>query len=111
MATGLSPGEEPSMSTHRIIAPAAPDCFETGDRQLPAPQAEVPAATRRRLMLALESIIDGATPEQLAGFLSEGFPPTVTAALERPWESEELSDHVNVLVSALAGELAPAVAA
>lgn len=73
--------------------------FDAGTRDLPAPPAGVAEETRVRLAEALTAIVAGATPEELAGYVEDGFPEHVAQALSRPGEQEEMLAHVDVLLS------------
>lgn len=79
--------------------------FEAGDRELPAPPVGVTDETRATMAKVLVAIVGGpeggATPEELAGFLEDGFPGWVVEALERPGEGEEFNAHIDVLLSVL----------
>lgn len=74
--------------------------FEAEDRDLPTPPVGVEDVTRLRLMLTVAAIIGGATPEEVAGYHEgEEFPASVYEALDRPGERDELSAHVDLLLS------------
>lgn len=82
------------------------DGFEIGDRRVPTPPVQVSDETRRRLSLSLSAIILGATPEELATMLEDGFGPEVERVLERTGETAELSDHVDLLLGIIHSERA-----
>jgi hypothetical protein len=75
--------------------------FDAGDRELPTPEIQIDDETRGRLVLSLVAIVDGATPEELAGYLEDGFPARVADGLERPDERAEMSAHVDLLLTVL----------
>jgi hypothetical protein len=55
-----------------------------------------------RAALVVSAMISGATPEEVAGYLEEGFPAETHEALERPWELAEIRAHVHLLQVAAA---------
>lgn len=75
--------------------------FEERDGVVPEPPVQIEDDTRDRLVRVILAIINGATPEELVGYLADGFPPEVDEALARPLEAEEISDHVDVVLSTL----------
>jgi hypothetical protein len=77
------------------------DGFPAGDRELPTPPIEVSPDTRERLIQSLTEIVAGSTPEELAGYLDDGFPDSTGEALERPGERDEMGAHVDLLLTVL----------
>lgn len=73
--------------------------FDAGTRDLPAPPAELAEETRARLALVVAAIVHQRTPEDIAGYLEDGFPEEITAGIERPGERDEMLAHVDVLLS------------
>ena len=82
--------------------------FDEPDGVLPAATMAVSEETRGKLVLMVASIVSGATPEEITGYLKNGWPAHVREMLDRPLEAEELGDHVDVLLSTLQ---APALSA
>ena len=78
------------------------DGFEEPEGVVPSPPVGVGEETKEKLKLVLASMVSGATPEEITGFLKdEGWPQYVEEMLNRPHEAEEMSDHVDVLLSTL----------
>jgi hypothetical protein len=80
---------------------ATMDGFEVDDRPILAPPVPVDDVTKERLATALSAIIAGATPEDLVDYLEQGFPASVTDALERPGERDEMYAHLDLLLGIL----------
>ena len=75
--------------------------FDAGDRELPTPPFEVDPATRDRLIHVVASVAMCSTPEEIAGYLEDGFPDEVTVFLKRPGERDALSAHVDLFLTVL----------
>lgn len=66
--------------------------------ELPAPTFPVSEECRARLVRVAAAMLAGATPEAIAGYLTNGFPGEIDEALARPFEAEELDAFVDVLL-------------
>lgn len=78
------------------------DGFEAGERELPGPQVDVSAETRERLIKVSAALISGWTPEEIAAMLAEPeLPADALLGLDRSGEREEMSAHVDILLSVL----------
>jgi hypothetical protein len=75
--------------------------FEAGDVRVPAPPVEVSSETRERLILVTTAMLDGRTPEEIAGYLEGEFPESVHDWLARTGERAEVSAHVDLLLGVL----------
>jgi hypothetical protein len=75
--------------------------FVAADRELLTPPVQVDEATRTRLGEVLAAIALGCTPEEVSGFLEDGFPAEVSDLLERPLEADEMGAHVDVLLGVM----------
>lgn len=75
--------------------------FEAGDRDIPEPAIDVTPETRERMIQTLYAQIIGATPEEVAEYLQDGFPLGVTVALDCIGVREEMSNHVDLLLSVM----------
>lgn len=82
--------------------------FDVGEASLLKPPVEIEDVTRARLVRVMAAVASGATPEEVTGFLEDGFPDEVEEQLGRPLETEEMSAHVDVFLAAL--QSAPATA-
>lgn len=76
--------------------------FEVRDGLIPRPPIQVSDEIRDRWRHILMAMVDGdqATPEDIAAFLADGFPPAVTEALERPHERDEMDAMIDLLLFA-----------
>jgi hypothetical protein len=72
--------------------------FEVEDREIPRPIVPVGDEVRDRLRRSVAAMMLHATPEDLAGYLQDGFPARVTDELERPLVREELDAFVDLLL-------------
>jgi hypothetical protein len=77
----------------------APQGFETPGRELPTSAAQISAAVRDRMVHVLAAMLCGKTPEEIAGYVQDGFPAAVDELLARPHEADELDGHVDLLLS------------
>jgi hypothetical protein len=77
------------------------DGFDAGEKVLPTPLVDVGEQTKGRLALVLMAVVHGCTPEEVAGFIDNGFPAEVERTLERPFEREEMAAHVDLLLTVL----------
>ena len=68
------------------------------------PEADIPDAARQQMVRVLAASMNNATPEEIVGYLADGWPEVVAEHLDRLGETEELSAHVDLLVLALRGE-------
>lgn len=75
--------------------------FEAGDKALPTPVVDVSDDVRARLVTTLYAIVDGRTPEEIAGYLESGFPQEIDDALNRPGERDEMAAHVALMLSVI----------
>lgn len=75
--------------------------FDAGDTPTLTPPVPIEAATRERLTQLVAAITLGSTPEEIAGYLDDGFPDEVGLLLARPLEAEEMSAHVDLLLGAM----------
>lgn len=66
---------------------------------------DIPDVAREQMVRILAAVVTGGSPEEIAGYLSDGWPPVVVETLDRLGEQEELSAHVDLLVAALRAEL------
>lgn len=71
------------------------------DATVQRPPIPIDEHTRDRLVRVMASVGGGATPEEISGYLEDGFPAEVDEQLERPLEREEMSDYVDVFLAAL----------
>lgn len=77
------------------------DGFVALDVAIPSPLVDVGEESRDRLMLAVAAIMLGRTPEDVVGYLEDGFPAAVYVLLSRPHMAAEVRDHVSVLLCAM----------
>jgi len=82
--------------------------FETPDGVLPTPPVPVSGDVRDKLVHVVACMVSGATPEEITGYLEDGWPESIEDMLGHPLEAEELGDHVDLLLSTLQ---APALSA
>lgn len=75
--------------------------FDGGDVVLPAPPIPVQDETRGRMIEVLAAVVTGATPQEITGYLDDGFPGEVVEMLDRPLEREEMSAHVDLLLTVM----------
>lgn len=75
------------------------DGFEAPEQEIPTPPIDVADGTRERMVYVLTAMLQGATPEDVAVYLADGFPPAVAEALERPGEVDEMGAHVDLLLT------------
>ncbi len=80
------------------MSPAAVLGIAADDIALAVPPVPVGDATQERLMLVLAAIVRGATPEQITGFLADGFPASVEGLLSEPFVAEEFAAFVDLLL-------------
>jgi hypothetical protein len=72
--------------------------FEVEEGVLPVPPVRVGDDVRARMTSVIAAIVCGSTPEQITGYLQDGFPSLVIEMLERPGEVEEMHGHIDVLL-------------
>ena len=75
--------------------------FDAGDRDLPTPPVPVAEETKAAMALTLSAIVHGATPEEIVGYLDDGFPDDVREALDRPGERDEMGAHIDLLLTVM----------
>lgn len=92
--------------------PTFMDGFDAGDREPLSGEINVEPVTRDQLANVCAAISLGATPEEITGYLTDGFPTEVAEMFDRPHEREEMDAHVGVLLAVLQGAVTtPAKAA
>jgi hypothetical protein len=77
------------------------DGFDAGQQVIPGPAVDVAPEVRARLVEVLAAMVCGKTPEEIAGYLEDGFPGEVGELLERPGERDEMAAHLDVILSVL----------
>lgn len=77
--------------------------FKVADDAPVIPVADVAPETRQQLVRMLAAVVAGGTPEEVATYLRYGWPEVVTETLDRVGETDELSAHVDLLVSVVRG--------
>ncbi len=82
--------------------------FEAPDGDVPAPAIRISDDVRERMASVLAAVICFKTPEEIVGYLRDGFPAEVREALEREHELDEIYAHIDVL---LCVQQSPALAA
>ncbi len=80
------------------MSPVAVLGFAADDIALAVPPVPVGDAVQERLMLVLAAIVSGGTPEEIMGYLADGFPPTVQGLLSEPFAAEEFAAFVDLLL-------------
>ena len=80
------------------MSAAVLDGFEVDAVDLPVPPVPVGAEVRDTLLRMLAAALGGKTPEEIAGYLADGFPESVGLALDRPGERDELDALVDLLL-------------
>lgn len=65
---------------------------------LPVPVVPIAEDCRGRMIETLAAMVHGETPEAIAGYLRDGFPASIREALARPFEREEMSAFVDLLL-------------
>jgi hypothetical protein len=75
--------------------------FKVAENAPAIPVADLPAETRQQLVRMLAAVVTGGTPEEIATYLRHGWPEVVTETLDRVGETDELSAHVDLLVSVI----------
>jgi hypothetical protein len=75
--------------------------FEPPEAEVQTPPVRVEEVTRDTLIRIVASLIVGATPEEIVGYLDDEFPPDVADMIARPLELDELNAHVDILLGAL----------
>lgn len=68
---------------------------------LPRPLILVSPDVHERLVKLMAAVVHQARPEELATYLSEGFPEWVGNALDAPHERREMDDLVGLLLSVM----------
>lgn len=65
---------------------------------LPRPLVDVSPQTREAMVNVVAAIVHRATPEDIAGHLTDGAPDWIGEALERPHEADEMNAMVDLLL-------------
>lgn len=65
--------------------------------------ADISDAVREQVVRMLAGIVSGATPEEVACYLVEGWPEVVVEMLDRVGEVDEMSAHVDLIAGVLLG--------
>ncbi len=66
--------------------------------ELPKPLVPVSPDVQAQLVNVMAAIVHGQRPEEIAAFLTDGFPDWIIEALERPHELNEMNALVDVLL-------------
>lgn len=72
--------------------------FATADVALPVPSAAPSPEALDRMAHHFAAAMLGKTPEEIVGYLQDGWPADVVALLAEPYELAEMHAHVNVLL-------------
>lgn len=75
--------------------------FDVGETSVLTPPVDVDLQTRERLIKTMAAATSGATPEEITGWLTDGFPPQIAEQLGRPLEAEEMSAYVDVFLGVM----------